>query len=239
MIRFLSSGMLNIFWMPENTGYITSAFPPAAWIFSMALLLNLCARTVSFAFRSPMPSTFSPSFMSSIMPFCFSSSGVTGSVPVDVRKIAQIHDCIFLAEDVGESSFRDPALQEASGRLQTRRPLRRRNGPSGPCVPLPAVLPEPEPGPLPTLFAFFVAPFAGFSSSNLIILLARNPVVEIVCVTNDLRFFHLEKMGNLVDHAANLRRIDANDRMVQFFEAQARSEQPYAFPAGQSRSLPA
>src|SRR5690606_35823368 len=54
----------------------TSVLPPAAFIFSSAVLLNLCAFTVRAFVISPSASTFSPSSSFFMIPISFRSSGV-------------------------------------------------------------------------------------------------------------------------------------------------------------------
>src|SRR5687768_1836554 len=201
--RFLSSGTANRFLIAFLDYASTSAVPPAALIFSSALPLNLCARTVSFLLMSPRASTLTFLRAPPMRPRSSSSSGVTSDPVSNTSAIV--------------SRF-TTAYSMRNGLWNPRFGMRRCSGiwpPSNPrlCVkperdfaplwPRPAVLPLPEPCPRPTRFFECFAPLGGFK-----------PV-------SDIALSNLHEVTDLVDHAARRRRVDDLDRVIDAAEAEA------------------
>ena len=86
-----------------------SILPPALVIFSSADLENLCACTVSAVFNSPSPRTLIRSFLCTtpILMQEFRRNVLFAQLGQPV----QVHDLIFLAENVGEAALGQAAMQ--------------------------------------------------------------------------------------------------------------------------------
>src|SRR5262245_21767002 len=146
---------------------MTSTLPPAAWIFASADLLNLWACTTSAFLISPFPRI------------------LTGRVtrftsPASTRDCGVIVPCVERSPKLFTFTM---AYSFRNGFLNPYFGIRRMSGicpPSNPgCLPPPdlaksplcpfvAVLPCPDPGPLPIRLRFFLAPLAGASSCRFI-----------------------------------------------------------------------
>src|SRR5471030_1612257 len=138
-----------------------SVAPPAAAIFSAALPLNLCARTVSAFPISPRPSTFSRFFVLLIRRCSASSSSVT-TVPAANRSPSVSR---LTTSYSTRNGLWNPRLgtRRCSGIWPPSKP-RLKVKPDrdlAPLWPRPAVLPLPEPWPRPIRFLGCFMPFGG------------------------------------------------------------------------------
>ena len=94
-----------------RTGSV-STVPPAAAIFSAALPLNLCARTVSGRSRSPRASTLSRRSAPATRPRACSSFGRDDGPRFEARRQrVEVHDLVIGPERVEEPALRHPAVQ--------------------------------------------------------------------------------------------------------------------------------
>src|SRR4029079_1229121 len=145
----------------------TSAVPPAAAIFSAALPLNLCARTVSFLLMSPRASTLTPPLLPT-RPCSRSSSGVT-SVPASnffaiVSRLTTSYSTRNGLWNPRLGTRRSSGIWPPSTPRLCLKPERD----FAPLWPRPAVLPLPDPCPRPTRFFACLAPFGGRRSLRFI-----------------------------------------------------------------------
>ena len=97
---------------PSALRHSTSVLPPAAAIFSAALPLNLCARTVSALPISPRAEHLHAACAPPTRPCSRSSSGVT-TVPASnrSRERVEVDDLVLDAERVVEPALRHAAVQ--------------------------------------------------------------------------------------------------------------------------------
>src|SRR5262245_55233070 len=167
----------------------TSAVPPAAAIFSAALPLNLCARTVSFFEMSPRARTLMLPVRPT-RPCSRSSSGVT-SVPASNRSAIASR---FTTSNSTRNGLWKPRFgtRRCSGIWPPSNPrlCLKPERDFAPLWPRPAVLPWPDPWPRPIRFFACFAPLGG------------RRLLKFMTLFSDL-----DEVSNLQDHAAGRGRV--------------------------------
>src|ERR1051325_4217943 len=189
MIRLRKSGMAKMLRIVSSTYAISWTVPPAASICLRADSENLCATTVSFLVRLPVPRILSPSLCPLTRPAWRSAPSSTVA-PLSKRS----RSARFTTAKSFLKMFVKPRFgrRRWSGIWPPSKP-RMREKPERdfcPFSPRAAVLPWPEPGPRPTRFLACFAPFFGFS--------LLSSMIDLVL----LHDFH--EMRDLFDHAAHL-----------------------------------
>src|SRR5207249_8767440 len=150
-----------------NPYAINSAFPPAAWSFSEALPLNLCARTVSFFVMSPRARILMGALPPATIPCSRSSSGVT-TVPASnfAASESRLTTSYSTRNGLWNPRF---GTRRCSGIWPPSKPRLNLNPERdfAPLWPRPAVLPLPDPCPRPMRFFGCFIPGGGFRSLRL------------------------------------------------------------------------